>query len=344
MPGRAKPMGHTLDVNDAAATGDAPAEPGRIERLVDALDERQRRHRAIAFPYAVIKRFGEDRGTEYGALLAYYGFFSLLALLLVVTTVMATVLADHPDLRQQVVDAITNRVPVTGDAVATNVGALNRSGIALLLGVLLLLWSGLGVVNTAQSAFNTMWAVPRHQWPNLWVRALRSLGVLGVVGVALLVATGVGPALALLGRGWVQLLAAGLVTIAVNTTALVICFELLVASRIGLRRLLPGAFGGGLAMFALQFLGTYYMAIVVARAGAFYGTFAAAIGLLVWIGLQARIVLMANEINVVVAKELWPRSLTGRQLGPADRRALDDAVARESMSESLSVTTEVQLD
>jgi len=36
-----------------------------------------------------------------------------------------------------------------------------------------------------------------------------------------------------------------------------------------------GAFAGGLALFALQFLGTYYMAIVVARAGAFYGTFAA---------------------------------------------------------------------
>jgi uncharacterized BrkB/YihY/UPF0761 family membrane protein len=173
------------------------------------------------------------------------------------------------------------------------------------------------------------------------MRTLRSLAVVGVVGGALLVATCVGPALAALGDGWAQIIAAGAATIAVNTGALVVCFELLVGSRIGLGTMAVGAFAGGLALFALQFLGTYYMTIVVARAGAFYGTFAATIGLLVWIGLQARIVLLANEINVVRSEHLWPRSMTGRRLGPADRRALDLAVARESMSESLTVDTTV---
>jgi YihY family inner membrane protein len=308
---------------------------------VDRLDALQRRRPLTAVPYAVGKRFGEDRGTEYSALLAYYGFFSLLALLLVVTTVLATVLADHPDLQQRAIDAITDRVPVTGDAVASNVHRLDRSGPALIIGLLLLGWSGLGVVNTAQSAFNTMWALPRHRWPSLGIRTLRSLGVLAVVGFALLVATAVGPLLAVLGDGWIQILAAGLATIAVNTTALVVSFELLVATHIGLRAMLPGAFAGGLGMFVLQFLGTYYMTIVVTRAGVFYGTFAAAIGLLVWIGLQARIVLLANEINVVRVKVLWPRSLSGRQLGPSDRRALDEAVAREAMSDALTVDTTV---
>ena len=40
-----------------------------------------------------------------------------------------------------------------------------------------------------------------------------------------------------------------------------------------------------------------------------YGTFNLVIGLLTWLALQARIVLYAAEINVVLELRLWPRSL-----------------------------------
>ena len=49
----------------------------QLKRLVGAVDDVQQRHRWLAFPVAVAKKYGEDQGGQRAALLAYYGFFSL---------------------------------------------------------------------------------------------------------------------------------------------------------------------------------------------------------------------------------------------------------------------------
>src|SRR5688500_12704145 len=69
-----------------------PAAMDRLKRLVHAADDFQQRHRWLAFPVAVVKKFGEDQGGQRAALLAYYGFFSLFPLLLVAVTVLGFVL------------------------------------------------------------------------------------------------------------------------------------------------------------------------------------------------------------------------------------------------------------
>ncbi len=46
------------------------------------------------------------------------------------------------------------------------------------------------------------------------------------------------------------------------------------------------------------------------------------IGLLVWLHLIAQISLYAAEINVVVVRKLWPRSLMGPPEAPADQETL----------------------
>lgn len=290
--------------------------------IVDPLDRLQRKVPPAGFAVAVFKRFSEDRGPQYTVLLTYYGFFSLLAMLLVLGTVSATILANDPDIRQEVIESITSTLPVTGEAVATNVGRLHGSGIALAVGLLLVAWSGLGVVNQAQDAFNAMWGVPLHCGPNIWKRVTKSVTVLGVVGVVLVALTAGGPILSALSLGWFQTIFAGLGTVIINSAALLVCIKLLTNKTFEIRILLPGAIGGGLSLALLQFFGTWYMTKVLADADALYGTFAVAIALLIWIGLQARIILMANTINLVVAKHLWPRSLSGRNLTEADQAAL----------------------
>ncbi|MBI2706225.1 MAG: YihY/virulence factor BrkB family protein [Actinobacteria bacterium] len=322
---------------------DSETQPGWFDRvLIDPLDALQRRIRPVAFTVALFKRFSEDRGSQYSTLLAYYGFFSLLAILLVIGTISATVLSQSPERQQTLTDAITKALPVTGDTVATNVQKLNGSGFAVLIGLLIVTWSGLGVVNNAQDAFNTMWSVPRYHWPSLWVRIGRSAAVLGVAGLALTALTAGGPILSALELGSFQLVLAAVGAAAINTGALAVCLELLTKKRIGLKNLLPGAIGGGIALVILQLGGTWYMTRVVARAGAFYGTFAAAIGVLVWIGLQARLILLASEVNVVRAKALWPRSLTGRNLTDADRRAHSDLIERESLFAGAVIDTQIE--
>ena len=48
-----------------------------LKRLLEAVDNFQQRHRWLAFPFAVVKKFGDDQAGRHAALLAYYGFFSL---------------------------------------------------------------------------------------------------------------------------------------------------------------------------------------------------------------------------------------------------------------------------
>jgi uncharacterized BrkB/YihY/UPF0761 family membrane protein len=78
---------------------------------------------------------------------------------------------------------------------------------------------------------------------------------------------------------------------------------------------------------------------VIAGASATYGTSALVIGLLSWFLLVAHVLLVAAEVNVVLARRLWPRSLTG-ELEPADRRALERAAeaARSDKRARIDVT------
>jgi uncharacterized BrkB/YihY/UPF0761 family membrane protein len=46
------------------------------------------------------------------------------------------------------------------------------------------------------------------------------------------------------------------------------------------------------------------------------------IALLVWLHLGAQMTLYAAEVNVVVARNLWPRSLLGPPAAPADEETL----------------------
>ena len=60
----------------------------------------------LGFPYAVVKRYGDDAGGRQAALISYYGFLSIFPLLLLGVAVLSRVLADHPDLRQRLITSI----------------------------------------------------------------------------------------------------------------------------------------------------------------------------------------------------------------------------------------------
>jgi len=47
-----------------------------------------------------------------------------------------------------------------------------------------------------------------------------------------------------------------------------------------------------------------------------YGVFAIVLGLMFWLYLGARLTLYAAELNVVAARQLWPRSLLKPPLPP----------------------------
>ena len=106
-------------------------------------------------------------------------------------------------------------------------------------------------------------------------------------------------------------------------------FRVLTVRNVSLRTLLPGAVLAALAWALLQWLGGWYVARQLSRASATYGTFALVIGLLSWLYLASTVTLFAAEVNVVLARRLWPRSLAPPPLGDPDERALEGLAKQE---------------
>src|SRR6266446_878631 len=77
-----------------------------VNRVIAWADRLQRRHGVLGFPYAVVKKYGDDEGGREAALITYYGFLSIFPLLLLAVAALSRVLVDHPDLRQRLITAI----------------------------------------------------------------------------------------------------------------------------------------------------------------------------------------------------------------------------------------------
>ena len=289
-------------------------------RPVQAFDRYQQRHKGAAIPWAVIKKFGDDQAGNLAALMAYYAFFSIFPLLLVFTTILGFVLQGNDKLYDDVRNSVLGQFPVVGDQLHS--GQLSGKATALVLGLITALWAGLGVTMAAQRAFDRVWAVPFKDRPNFVhsrVRGLLLLICLGIMFVASAAATTLattvfGGALAKIG-GYA-------ITLGVNFCLYVLAFRFLTSAIIPTRSLWLGAGVGALFLSVMQLVGTIYVKRVISHASNTYGTFATVIGLLVWLHLIAQLTLYAAEINVVVVRRLWPRSLFGPPDEPADRETL----------------------
>ena len=82
-------------------------EPDRaVNRIFGWADGVQRRHGVLGFPYAVVKKYGDDDGGREAALITYYGFLSIFPLLLLGVAILSRVLTANPDLQQRLFDEI----------------------------------------------------------------------------------------------------------------------------------------------------------------------------------------------------------------------------------------------
>ena len=104
---------------------------GRVKHLVAGADEAHQRTPWLAVPVAVFKKFGDDRGGNWAALIAYYGFLSLFPLLLAFTTILGFVVQGDPVLQARLLDSALASFPIIGDQIRQNLGALQGSVLAL---------------------------------------------------------------------------------------------------------------------------------------------------------------------------------------------------------------------
>jgi membrane protein len=292
-----------------------------LDQLRQRVDQVQARRPWLAVPLATVKKFGEDRAGNLAALIAYYGFFSLFPLLLVLVTVVGFVLSGNEDLQRDILDSALAEFPVVGDQLRRNTGQLDTSSFAVVVGVGSAMWAGTGVIKAAQDAMNDIWDVPMRRRPNFLLAIVRSFGMLAVLGGGLILTTLLTGAMGAIGSSLVPKAIGIVLGAALNIGLFLVAFRVLTVRDVGLRQLLPGATIAGLVYVGLQLLGGYLIKHQVSNASEVYGAFAVVIGLLWWIYLLAQVVLFAAELNVVLADRLWPRSLSGQDRR-TDRRTL----------------------
>lgn len=279
-----------------------------LDRTLDRLDAFQRRHRWAAFPFGVVRKFGDDKAGYLAALIAYYTFFSMFLLLIVFVTILGFVLHGNTKLADTISGSILGQFPVIGHDIKVN--SLNGSGVALVVALVGALWSGLGGVKAAQNAMDSVWNVPQKLRPNFVTSLVRSLLMLGVLGVAAVGATVLSGLAAGGGSFGIALKIVGLVgALALNFAVFLLAFRILTVAEVSWNDVLPGAIVAAIAWEILQLLGTYIVGNKLAKAHGTYGALALPVVLLSWLYLGAQVTLYAAEINVVRARRLWPRAL-----------------------------------
>jgi uncharacterized BrkB/YihY/UPF0761 family membrane protein len=301
-----------------------------------AVDGWQRRTRWAAVPYGVVKKFGDDNANLLVVALAWYGFTAIFPLLLVVVTMFGFIGAQS--IGTGLIRTL-HEFPVVGSSFnPASPGALHGSALGLVIGLAGLLYGAQGVTQTAQQAMATVWNIPQTQRTGFLPRLGRSLAGLFTIGAAFVVnafvtgyATGGTASYAIR----ITVLAGLLV---INAGLYFATFTLLTAKAIGPRGLLPGAIAGAVAFTALITIGTGLVTHQLKNTSATYGAFSTVIGIVAFLLLLAKLSMYAAELNPVLARRLYPRSLPmGGEPTDADRQVLSAIVHAEQRRDDQTI-------
>jgi uncharacterized BrkB/YihY/UPF0761 family membrane protein len=198
------------------------------------------------------------------------------------------------------------------------------------------IYGALGAMQAAQVAFNQVYGVPRNEQPNPVKSRIRSLGLIALLGTAVLLSTGIASIVSTAGDVLQQLglhhyrievtFGGYVLAFVLNSALFTAAFELLTARDLRIHNTITGGLLAGGLWELLQVFGSRYVTHEVNHSGSLYGLFGVVLALIAWIYLQALALMLAAEVNVVLHHRLWPRALLTPftddvELTDADRRA-----------------------
>ena len=263
------------------------------------------------------KRYGDARGNLLAGGVTYFAFFSLFPAIALGFTIFGLVLQGQPDLLAKVEDAIDKQLPgfvQTADNPDGLIPLAIPSGSTLsltaLIGVVGLLWAGLGWLDALRGGIRAIFGVP-GQPGNIAMNKLRDLLVLATLGVGVVLSAVINAATSaiaqqladLVGLGGQAWLISGVgLVVSFLANALLVALMLRVLSGVDLPwpRLRNGALFGGIALTLLQTFGTRLIAGTMGNK--LFASIALVVGLLAFVNFIARAMLLsaawaANDID-----------------------------------------------
>jgi len=271
---------------------------------------------AVARALSVAKRtalsFYEDQGTHHAAALTYYALMSLFPVLLLAVSLLG-LLGEFPSTYNSIIHYLRGVVPATtlaplNVAVRDALKSKGTAAAALTVGVLTALYGATGYLEAARRAFNVIFDAHHGR---SFVRRKLTDAASTLILLALVLATvvlmfaGTGVARELLGTDAAAVWRIGRWPAAVICALLVFAFLYFVTPDIqqrAFRWITPGAAAG----VTLWVLASAAFSAFIAHFSAFnvtYGSFAAAIILLVWLWLTNVALLLGAELNAEIERQ-----------------------------------------
>lgn len=261
-----------------------------LERLLRPLTSRSR---IAAATLRVQNRVGEMHGGSLASSVTLAAFVSLFPILLVGVAILGVIAGRKPDLAGEIV----RQLNLSGDSsrLVHNIveTATKSKKAASIIGLVGLLWSGLGLVGAMNYAIDSVWQVQGRGIKD------KAFGLLWLAGAgALFAATfGVTAALRYL-PGWCTPLGL-LVGLGVNAALFLWTFRILGNSDVPWRALIPGSIFGAAGLEVLKIIGGIYVPRAIASSSALYGSLGVVFAILAWLLFFGRLVVYASTLNVV---------------------------------------------
>ena len=322
--------------------------------VASSIDRTQRRIPFLGVPLAVVYKYFDDQGNYLAAVLTFYAFFAIFPLMLLATSILGFILQGYPELEEAALNSALAQFPIIGEELGRPEG-LQGSVAAIVFGGLGALYGAVGLGLALQNVQATAWAVPRNSRTHPVLTRLNSLVLLATAGSIILgisVLSAVVTETELVGslsaHGWFHWLVR-LVTVLILGTVMTLLLRMAAAKAIrhDISRAAPGGFTIAVLWQFLQWLGAWYVDRVLDATSQMAGIFGIVLGLFGLLYIGAIMGVLGIEVNVVLAKRLWPRALLtpftdAVDLTEADRKAY--AMYAQSMRHKGFETVSVRFD
>ena len=257
------------------------------------LDRLGRRWPWFGTALRVQDRYGDLNGNYLASAVTLAAFISIFPLLLVAIAVVGFVSSGSSHLAGDLV----RDFGLTGSAAQTFTDALHAAErsrkAASVVGLVTLLWSGLGLVAAIQYALNSVWQVKGRGIRDKAV----GLGWLAGAGLLVALSFGVTAAIAFLPAVLAPL---GIVLgLAVDVGLWLWTLKALPNRDVGWKPLLPGACMGAVGFEILKAVGSLYVPRAVQSSSGLYGSLGIVFAVLAWLFLFGRLLVYATTLNVV---------------------------------------------
>jgi membrane protein len=273
------------------------------------------------------KRYSDARGNILAGGVGYFAFFSLFPATALALTIFGFVLRGHPGLLHTILGHLGSYLPGLVKDSQHPAGlipvqpptavALTITGVIAFVALLL---AGLGWLRATREGVRAVFGV-RGSGANLVANTVRDLGVLFSLGLGIAVfavltsvvgaaAGWIAGGIGMSGEGWVLVLAGFAVSVLADTALMIILLRVVSAMPVPWRDLSQGALLGGVGLSALKISAATLLPRLTANP--LFASFAIVVGLLVWLNLIARLILIsaawaANDLEAIYGAQPEPQ-------------------------------------